>query len=860
MNTSLFPMKSALAARPAIRRLGRRTAAFAILLGATQTGCSSDHSGAGTGANDAIRIPSLRQLQFITKTVAAAKDSRIVSPENSVATVSGPSDAPSQARSSESRPLFFSTAADGAGLPTTQPAPTTIATTTATTSATLPETLPIAVPPEVAALKRMSIEELMSLKVATVTAASKQPERVTDTPATTIVINQRDIRLRGYTNLKDVLRDLPGMETAENYFSEIGTQVPVRGLSGNNKIVVLVNGMRVNPPGGEFFPFRSDFSVRGAEQVEVVYGPGSTLYGQDAIAAVINVKTKELPDGHNGEFAIDGGMYGERDGWLMLGGKFGSDHQIKLTGYVQYHDSELTRIDKDYSDWWQDFANASAQLKPAHLGDPPDRQDFGLNAFGRLEVGNLSLQVWHRQSQRSSAEGYSTGAPSVPGTLPFSGLAYAEEARWGDQSTVAEARYVIPVSKTLSFESAFTYNSFEINPSSKYVFQSAGTNPTNWFLNDFKYGAGSSYTFEETMRWKIAPTLNLLGGVFAGSYDIIPKSTIPGGADTSQSIAKQGGNFVYTDGSGTHAVPRVTESNYTQYAGYLELGWQVTPRLRVLGGARITWDSRIEDEDVPITPRASIIYEIADGLTAKYIFTQAFVAPAPYFDASYDRGDVLARPNPDGLQPERATSHELNLTYTRRNLELGASAYYGKQSNLIIVSDRAIPGINVVETGIFMPDGTTRNLVQSENGGKSHNTGFDIYGRATFGDFSPWASYSYVDFEQTLPDGSTTGLPGISRHNGRLGVTWAATSRLFITPSLVIRSMPENVQNPKHLKSELETPYEINLHVLYQATDNMHFYLDVRNITNHRYALGNFIGSASPQEGIHGVIGLQIDF
>src|SRR5438105_10185267 len=148
----------------------------------------------------------------------------------------------------------------------------------------------------------------MNVTVARVKTAWKKEETATSAPGTVIVIDKNDIRLRGYSTLKDVLRDLPGMDLSENFFSEIGTQVAVRGITGNNKIVVLVNGMRVNPPGGEYFPFRSDFSVREAEQIEVIYGSGSTLYGQDAISAVINIKTKTPPaDGHT---AMEGGAQG----------------------------------------------------------------------------------------------------------------------------------------------------------------------------------------------------------------------------------------------------------------------------------------------------------------------------------------------------------------------------------------------------------------------------------------------------------------------------------------------------------------------------------------------------------------------
>ena len=73
----------------------------------------------------------------------------------------------------------------------------------------------------------------------------------------------------------------------------------MRGVPGNNKLVILVNGMRVNPPGGENIPLRSDFSVRNAEQIEVIYGSGSTLYGGDAVSAVINIITRK-PSDHAG--------------------------------------------------------------------------------------------------------------------------------------------------------------------------------------------------------------------------------------------------------------------------------------------------------------------------------------------------------------------------------------------------------------------------------------------------------------------------------------------------------------------------------------------------------------------------------
>jgi outer membrane receptor protein involved in Fe transport len=734
---------------------------------------------------------------------------------------------------------------------------------------------PMPITPEAAALKRMSLEDLMNIEVGTVTSVSRMPERASDAPATAIVITAQDIQLRGYKYLDDVLRDLPGMETNPYFFSELGTQVAVRGITGNNLIVVLVNGMRVNPPGGEFFPFRHDFGIRDVEQVEVAYGPGSTLYGQDAVSAVINVKTKTPVEGQNGEAGIDGGAYGERDAWFSIGKTFGADHSIKFSGSFQYHDSSLTHVDQDYPNWWSDFLNMSRAATPHGLGQTPYREDYGLNGFVRLEGQNWSVQYWHRESERSSAEGYTTGMPfsNDPAHLSTPGLGYLKQGTWGDQSDVLEGRITIPVSDAVKIDTTLTYNHYQIEPGTRYIEAFFSPNPNNpahdlthWNFDDFKEGSGTGISAEETLRWKVTNDLSVLAGVYAGNFDITPKSTDPLGAGiitgplppgvSANDLAQ---NYVYYPqnqavGKPT-LIPRVLKRNYDTYAGYIEATWKLTPTLKAIAGTRITGDTRLSE--VPVTPRAALIYDVTPELTAKYIYTQAFVAPAPYFDATYDRGDVLARSN-GGLASEKAQSNEVNLAYNRKNLSLSISGYYGRQSNLIQVSDGTKPLSTVY---VVLPNGSLspRGLVESANGGTGKNYGMDLYGRATFGDFSPWASYSFTNFEETLPNGTKIGLPGISRHNGRVGVTWAVTPRLFITPSLVIRSTPENVL-PGRLGNELKTPYEVDLNVLYQVSDHVRLFATIENLTDHHYALGDFIGVAYPQETIHGVVGLQVNW
>lgn len=696
-------------------------------------------------------------------------------------------------------------------------------------------------------LKQLSLEDLMSLKVATVTTASKRPEKVTAAPGMVYVVDKKDIQMRGYSTLKDVLHDLPGMDLSDMFFSELGAQVAVRGITGNNKIVVLVNGMRVNPPGGEYFPFRSDFSVRNAEQIEVIYGPGSTLYGQDALSAVINVKTKAPPsDGRVVmEGGIEGGFHAEREIWGSFGKVFDADQNIALSGFIQYHDSELSRLDREYPEWWKDF---KAVAEPRGSGTVPERMDYGLNAFGKLDIGSFTLQSWFRQSERSSSEGY--GGPI---------LGFVPEARWEDWSWVTEARHDWKISDKVTLTSAATFNWFRVDPHSRYVFP---LNDSNWFYNDYKFADGKSISIEETLRVDFSETFSaLLGGIYT-NYDIIPKATVPGGARPGghDDVLRQGGNFSYFTELGNPAslqeIPRVVDVEFERYGAYLEFAWQIDPKLKLIVGGRVDKDSRIDEPSY--TPRGALIYDLTDEITAKYTYSWAYISPAPYFGfATYDRGDVLNTSN-SGLQPETSKTHEVSFVYDKDPVSLGLSLYYGEQSNLILVSDVGSQP-NILQDLVFLDlvGSQTRTLTQTVNSGTSRNAGLDFYGKVNLTpNLSTWFSYSYTTYEETTA-GQISGLKGISSHNFRLGATWAVTPKLFITPSLVARSTPQNLSAGR-LEGELQTPWEIGLHVLYRPTDSLEFYVGLKNVTDNHYALTGFLPVAVPQETFSGVIGLRV--
>ncbi len=687
--------------------------------------------------------------------------------------------------------------------------------------------------PAAPGIAQLSLGQLMDPSI---TAASRILERSTEAPATVYVIAAADIRARSYSTLTDVLKDLPGMETVEQYYSEQGTLVPVRGVVGNNKIVLLINGMRVNPPGGEELMVRSDISVRFADQIEIIYGPGSTLYGQDAISAVINIKTR-TPGDATVELLGGYGLNDSREGYASLAHTFfrSSDLPVSATAYVAARSSRLSDFRRDFPLWWQKYDD---YLSPIGRAGSPVRGDLGVNAFVRLESRQTSLQAWYRESARSSSEGSGEGGP-----MPV--LYFVPEARWQDRSIVVEGQSTLSFAAAVNLHSSLTFNHYELDPRSRYVFPDGGG---GLFLNDYKYAVGSSAILEEKLDLNLSASTRLMLGAVAGLFDVVPKASVPGGARTTGDVVQQAGTLSYYTEANNPAssvqIPRAVDLKYQQLGAYIEAAHDFNEHLRAIAGVRADRTTRFRA--VPVSPRAALIVQALGGmLTLKYIFSMAYVSPSPAFNYNvYDNGSQIGKDN-SNLNPERARSNEANLSVRTEHLLLSASAYYNQQSDLLTVSQTGVPETIVAPQVFVNPDGTgPRRLAQSVNLGTSTGMGADLSLRLSSTYLSGWGSYSYVDFKRVLGN-NVSGLPQISRHNVRAGATLTLLRNLSITPSLVLRSTPENLPaNYFGTGVNLLTPYEINVSALFSPAEFVDLFLLVRNASVHRYALRGVAGPA----------------
>lgn len=200
----------------------------------------------------------------------------------------------------------------------------------------------------------MSLEELMALQVTSVAGTHQE---WFSTPAAITVITGDDVRRGGFRTLADALRLAPGVFVGKS--SSHATSVGMRGFNGSlaNKTLVLIDGRTVYDPlfGGTFWDVQ-DVLLEDLDRIEVIRGPGATLWGANAVNGVINVTTKSARD-TQGVFASGGGGTYERafgearygfavgdSSWLRVYGKwFERDHLVDGMGDSTHDDWSMWR-------------------------------------------------------------------------------------------------------------------------------------------------------------------------------------------------------------------------------------------------------------------------------------------------------------------------------------------------------------------------------------------------------------------------------------------------------------------------------------------------------------------------------------
>ena len=291
-------------------------------------------------------------------------------------------------------------------------------------------------------LSRMSLEELSDIDV---TSVSKRSEPLARAAAAIYVITSEEIRRSGATSLPEALRLAPNLEVARVDSSQYA--ISARGFNSTtaNKLLVMIDGRTVYTPlySGVFWDVQ-DVMLEDIERIEVISGPGGTLWGSNAVNGVINVITRSAKDTQGSLVSLGAGNE-ERAGAARHGGELGEDasYRIYAKGFSR-DDTQLVNGSSAQDSWnkrqggfrfdWGRSVDALTVQGDAYDGSIHQR----VNADKTISGGNL-LGRWNRQLGEGSAlqvqAYFDHTRRAYPGsfgeTLETSDLQAQHDFRWG---------------------------------------------------------------------------------------------------------------------------------------------------------------------------------------------------------------------------------------------------------------------------------------------------------------------------------------------------------------------------------------------------------------------------------------------
>ncbi|RDB02743.1 hypothetical protein DVG78_27445 [Runella aurantiaca] len=572
-------------------------------------------------------------------------------------------------------------------------------------------------------------------RIVQITSVSKRAENVLKVPATVIVITEKDFVRRGYQNLEQLLHDLSGFDIAKGNgpgYSNFYT----RGYrsTSNDRMLMLIDGVEENDLASDNIPISRQYTLSDIDRVEVVYGPASTLYGNNAFMGVINIITKkyrEIIDGNNKvrfNGQIKSGTWKTRyadgtiavktkDVAISVTGRFFESNEMNLSKYPEWnYDARNpaaygTRLDRTGTDALNYINNTQLLTKfpnsdlfnveftngvPSALRLTPkgaekaaelDNRLFNGNALDKPVQFNDYSKNWYMKTKIEFKEltiaitNWKTDEGAVPWYTNLSRINTADLGRWITYYRSFAVTYNKVINDKFQIINLSSYRLHEID---------GGTNlPSyrgyyNARLGIADLAAGTAPTFSTTYNYRVS---NQFRNEFRALWSPLLNLDVNGGVEYRNSIIQ--GNYV-TSGTGNpeeQGFPADTlrgGNNFRVFdiGIYAQATYRYSESLSLVGGLRVD-NNRVRDNGgygMVANPRLSAIYS-KGSFILKAIYAEAFK------DASYLQkyGTTAERRlNNPTLQPEKVRNMEFSLYYKPiKDLNITVAAYRANYSNAV---------------------------------------------------------------------------------------------------------------------------------------------------------------------------------
>ncbi len=477
-------------------------------------------------------------------------------------------------------------------------------------------------------LAAMPIEELMGVEVSTVLGASRYEQRISDAPASINIITSQDIKRYGYRTMADILSSVPGLYvTYDRNYRYLGANGFLRQGDYNTRMLLLVDGHRMNNNIYDTAAVGNDLmlDLDLVDRVEVIRGPGSSLYGSNAFFGVINVITKGASHVNGLEVSAEAGSFDANKQRATFGRTFGNGLEMMLSA-TRYHSRGESLYYKEYD----------SPAPNSGWSDGNDCEGYS-SFFTNFKVAGLNVQA----AYGSRTKGIPTGA--------WETVFNDDRTKSTDTQGYIDVRYhrTFKDNQDLSVRVFYDYYRYD----GKYLFDY----PPVAMNRDL--AVGKWWGTEAFYKTRIGNRHTLIAGL-----------------EYRDNFLQQQKNY---DDS-PHAV--YLDDNRASYSvgGYAQGEFVVTDRVLLNLGARY---DHYKDFSGRLNPRAALIWNPMERTTVKLIYGEAYRIPNAY-ELYYTDGNVTQGANP-GLDPETIRTYELVLEKYVKDFRLCLSGFYYDVENLI---------------------------------------------------------------------------------------------------------------------------------------------------------------------------------
>ncbi len=479
------------------------------------------------------------------------------------------------------------------------------------------------------------LKELVGLLNQQVGAASKQPEPLRESPVPVTVITAEMIELSGARTLKDLLTlYVPGMTATQDHNEYV---VAMRGVytSSQQKILILLDGHRLNSRAYSMAAPDWSMGLDKIRQIEILRGPASSLYGNVALTAVVNLVTKTGAEADGTSATVGGGSYGQRFASVLHGQDFGGGRELLLWGQYYQAQGETRAIPAE-----EDFSRL-AQGGTAILDGFRDPPAFDL---GMRYSGSSFTLLANRRSAKyiePFSAGGSTGevydytqyrtflgnGPGLESTSNHLGLEFRGMPR-------LDLGFVL----RLNYDTNTIGGAFVTDPATR----SFGM--PSWSEQD--YGLTADLT------WNYGPPGRESSVLLGAQLDHLRL------VDSAFPVGTGGEWTRLSDSSGT---PLLEPGQETTSSAYAQVKHRFAAGLIFNGGLRFDHKQRHRgDSKEDLSPRLALVWIPGDAFEVKVSFARSFV-DAPYW---YRYNSLPSYRGAADLRPEHLESFQLTPSWT----------------------------------------------------------------------------------------------------------------------------------------------------------------------------------------------------